>query len=420
MKAFSTKQKKAAWIVALGSLFYLYEFFIRVTPLAIADDLMRDLSINAFHLGILSSAFFCAYAPMQIPAGFLCDRFGPSKTLTWAAGTCAIATMIFAISPFAWLSTIARFFIGLSAAFAFIGPLALAKRWVKPHNFPMTTGLVQLLGCLGAIMATGPIDKMASLWGWRPSMVYAALAGLILTALYRFCLSDYPLHKKPDANDRNAESVFKSLKAVVNVPGVIWVALIGFTSWAPISVFAELWGANFLVAEYHLESSSATAAIVWVWLGIAVGSPIIGWWSNRIQRRKAPLFLCFATGAIASFLLIEHYADNQHVLHTLLFLLGASASAQVMSFAVLNDIVPTRISSTAVGFNNMFVIAGGVLLQPLVGYILESHWDHTMINNVPVYSLHAYHEALLMLPVISLAGILISLFALRETHPKRA
>jgi sugar phosphate permease len=45
-------------IIAVAALFYLYEFFIRVSPSVITNELMRDFQIHAGYLGFLSSLFY--------------------------------------------------------------------------------------------------------------------------------------------------------------------------------------------------------------------------------------------------------------------------------------------------------------------------------------------------------------------------
>ena len=103
-------------IVFLGSLFYLYEFFIRVSPSVMTQDLMAHFGVAAGQLGLMSAAFFYAYMPMQVVAGLLGDRFGPRKLLTAAAALCGIMTCLFVLSSHLWLAGLARFFIGMTAS----------------------------------------------------------------------------------------------------------------------------------------------------------------------------------------------------------------------------------------------------------------------------------------------------------------
>ena len=63
------------FICGLASLFYVYDFVIRVIPAAITPSLMQQYQINVEGLGLLSSCFFFGYMFMQIPSGLLYDPF---------------------------------------------------------------------------------------------------------------------------------------------------------------------------------------------------------------------------------------------------------------------------------------------------------------------------------------------------------
>ena len=71
---------------------------------------------------------------------------------------------------------------------------------------------------------------------------------------------------------------------------------------------------------------------------------------------------------------------------------------------------------SAIGLNNMMVVAGGAVLQPLVGVILKSRWNGLMVDSAPVYSASAYQLGLLTIPVCYTVALILALFAIRETN----
>src|SRR3954463_14856523 len=86
-------------IVTTLATAYVASHFFRASNVTIGLDLMRDLSIGPQALGALTGAFFFGFAAMQIPWGFLFDRFGPRRT---GAGMLVLATVgitIFALAP---------------------------------------------------------------------------------------------------------------------------------------------------------------------------------------------------------------------------------------------------------------------------------------------------------------------------------
>ena len=158
-----------------------------------------------------------------------------------------------------------------------------------------------------------------------------------------------------------------------------------------------------------------------IWVAIAIGSPLAGWWSNHIGQRRLPLAVCSTIGLIASVTLLYGGPLPYPEMLLLLFLFGFSASSQVITFGLVLDNNHDRIMGTAVGFNNMAVIAGGLLLQPLVGICIQQTWQkhHYTYHHLPFYTLHDYRVALVSIPLCFIVGLATALLAIKETHCKR-
>src|SRR3954447_25221716 len=74
--------RRQAWVI-VGTLAatYVASHFFRAANVTIGLDLMRDLAIGPEALGLLTGVFFFGFSAMQIPCGFLFDRFGPRRTV---------------------------------------------------------------------------------------------------------------------------------------------------------------------------------------------------------------------------------------------------------------------------------------------------------------------------------------------------
>jgi sugar phosphate permease len=403
-------------VVLLGSMFYVYEFFLRVIPSVITHELMRDFHANATSLGFMSASFYYAYAFMQIPAGILCDRFGPRLILTIAACICAIATVTFAHTDSLFLAGLARFAIGIASSCGFIAPVLLASRWFDSQYYSMITGLIQTLGSVGAIIGGGPIALVIQNYGWRHTMIMVAMVAVFLAFLFIIGIRNHPKRKVAQPQKKlQTSTTWDNVKIITSSKQTWCIAFISMCCWAPIALF-ELWGVPFLCTWHHCSASVAAKSMLWLWLGIAFWSPIVGRWSNLIKSRKTPLTICAIVGFITSIIVVYNPTQSWPIMKTALFMLGFSAAAQPVTFGVINDLHHPKVAGTAVGFNNMATIAGGPILQPLTGIMLSLLWDHKMLDHAPVYSLHAYHEALSIIPITCIAGYLLVRYVLTETN----
>ena len=412
-------------IVGLAALFYVYEFFLRVVLSTISHELMFALNVDAAGLGVVSAGFYYAYTIMQIPAGLLCDRFGPKRLLTLAVGLCCLAAYLFSTTSSALVAFLSRFLIGFSSSFAFVGPLALAARWFDSKRFALIAGLIQLMGCLGAIVGETPVAILTARYGWRQVVVWSAFFGVILAVLFALILRNGPkrsvnskpgLDAPPSQNGLQAE--WRRLKTVCASPQTWWVACVAFACWGPIVVFAELWGVTFFMELQHINATQATSEILWIWLGIGLGSPLMGWWSNRIFSRRLPLLICYSLALFSTVWIVYLPVPSIWFMDGLMFFLGFSAAAQPVTFGLVGDNNPPEVVGTAVGFNNMAVISGGVILQPLVGYVLRYFWDGTFVDNVPFYTVESFEYAFVMMPLCAVLGLVVTLFFIKETHCK--
>lgn len=404
-------------VLSLGTAFYVYGFTLRIMPSAMTHELMRGFGINAQLLGILVGCMYWGYTIMQIPSGLLYDRFSSRIILTIATLVCSFGTFLMGLTPIVWIACIGSFVMGLGEAFAFVGVLVLASRWFPPRYFALIVGIVQLMGSVGAIIGEGPVAAIVNHIGWRATILWAALIGFALACLIWLIVRD---HSRP----RHAGYIYnhytktQRLRIVLLNPQTWWLALYSFTIWGTILITAGLWIVPFLMATYHITNTLAAASVSWVWIGIGIGSPLFGWWSDKIGKRRLPLAVSALFGLIPSIFIIYFPPASLTTLSTLLFLFGIGASGQALSFGVAQDNNPPEVAGTAVGLNNMAVVFGGVLLAPLVGFLLHSHWDGQMNNGIPVYSVADYRHALISVPLCAIVSFIVSWFFLKETYCK--
>lgn len=402
-------------VCSAACLFFLYEFVLQVSPSVMAFDLMRDFKVEAAGLGIISGSYFLAYTFMQIPAGLFYDRFGPRTLLTIASLICALGAFAFSMTDSVVTAAGGRFFIGIGSAFAFIGCLVLVSRWFPAKYFALLAGIVQLMSSVGALIGATPLAALVTKYGWRSTVTWSGFAGLIIAFIVWLIVRDSPHCVRKYAHHFK-KGEFQRLKVISKNSQSWLIALYAFTSWAPIIVFAALWGGPFLVAHYGISTTKASSALSMIWISIGLGSPLVGWWSDRIARRCIPLLVCSTIGLISISLVL--YIPNMpfEFMFPLLFAFGFAASAQTLSFALVKDINKPATVGTAIGFNNMAVVAGGFLFQPLVGFILNWSWDGVMRHGIPAYKFADYQVALSILPGCFLVGVIVSAFFLRESY----
>lgn len=403
------------FICSLASLFYVYDFIIRILPGTIANDLMLQYHTDAAGLGVLSSLFFLGYMLMQVPTGLLYDRFGPHRLLTITTLVAAIATYLFTATYHFEIAMSARFFMGVSAAFAYIGALVLASRWLPLKYYALMAGLIQLMGSLGAIIGQAPFARLVNNFGSYHVISGIAAVGVILAIAFALFIQDAP----PQSNhhyQKNKIGEFTRLKNVLGNSQNWAAALYGFVIWAPIDTFASLWAIPFLRHLYPISNTHAASLASFLWLGVGLGGPFLGWLSNHLQLRRLPLLIASVIGILSSLMILYLPHVPINIMIILLFFFGVAGSAQAVTFGVVQDNNKIGYVGTAAGFNNMAIVLGGTLFQPLVGLLLRWHAGGKINDGIPIYSIFDFQYALFILPLSFIISFFTVWLLIRETH----
>ena len=220
----------------------------------------------------------------------MCDRYGAKRCLTVAVATCAIATLCFQATTSYKLAMLSRLLIGAASAFAFVGPLALSSKWFRPDQQAFITGCVQIMGCIGAVFAGKPIVQLVGQVGWQLALYYAGLFGLIMASLFALILRNQP-GEEVEADQAQVQSgasqqcIFETLRNVATNRVNWYIGFAAFGSWAAVAIFAESWGVPFLSFIQNQGAEQSAQQLMWVWVSMAVASPLAGWVSDYLQAR---------------------------------------------------------------------------------------------------------------------------------------
>lgn len=407
-------------IFLLAASFYLYEFVLQVAPSVMADAMMQTFQVSAAGYGVVSAFYFYAYAPMQLPAGLLFDRYGPRKLMTFALILCALGSFFFASTASLLTASLGRFLIGIGSAFSFIGVLVLVSRWFPASQFAFLAGIAQLMSSIGAMFGEMPLAALVESVGWRQASFILSLVGFALALLLFLVIRDHPHQATQTPVKRQFKAECRRLLDVCSQTYTWTTGIYACTIWTPIAVFAALWGVPYLQQKFQISVIAASGLCSMIWLGIGIGSPLLGWLSDRFYTRRWALAVSAFFGLTASIFILYVPSISITWMYVFLFLLGIGAGGQTVSFAVVKDNNPPELVGTASGFNNLSVLIGGAVFQPLVGLLLSHAGSWTSAaDGVTLYSIESYNKALFVMPCSYLISLLVAIFVLKETHPGR-
>ena len=400
-------------VCGLGGLFVSYGYFLRIAPSVMAPELMRDFGVGAAMLGNLSAIYFFTYALLQVPGGMMLDRFGPRRVLTAAIALCALATALFAVADGTAWAYAGRSLVGAASAFSLVGALKLVSIWFPPRRFALAAGLSSALGTVGGIMGQAPLAGLVQTAGWRESLIGTAIAGAVLAVAFWLVVRD-DVEATPQRTAGPA-GISGGLKKAATTPQV-WLVAWASALQAPILMaFAGLWGVPYMMRSYGMERPAAAAAISLVLVGFGVATPLIGWWSDHIERRKLPMVVGACTSLVAMVALIYGPRLPLAVAFALCLVAGVGTSAMFLALSIGREHGPPGATGTVIGLINMANMFVGAVFQPLIGWLLDLNWDGLVKAGARVYLVEAYHKAFLVLIASHVLALLI-MAMVRETH----
>jgi nitrate/nitrite transporter NarK len=413
---------KLAWLVwGLGAALYLIAFYQRVAPAVITQELARDFGLSAAALGNLSAFYFYSYVAVQIPTGLLADRWGPRRLLAMGAALTALGTVLFALAPSVAWANAGRLAIGAAAGVAFVSMLKLASHWMPARRFAFASGVAIFIGVLGATVAGAPLRIAVDAFGWRAVMaVSAAVTAVVAVAIWLVVRDDpsergYASFHPAAGRGDESSSMLADLRAVLSYRNTWLLLVIPGACSGIILTFAGLWGVPFLVSQYGFsvrEAALVTSAMLLAW---SASSMAYGPLSERMGRRK-PLYAGGLAVTLALWSIVVFVpALPRAVLVALLLAVSVSVGVFIVNFAFAKESVPARLGGTASGIANMGVMLGGMFMQPLVGFMLDRHWDGTLANGARVYGFAAWQWGFALMLAWGVLALVLLAFA-RESY----
>jgi predicted MFS family arabinose efflux permease len=358
-------------IVTTLATAYVASHFFRASNVTIGLDLMRDLAIGPEALGALTGAFFFGFAAMQIPCGFLFDRFGPRRSV---AGMLILATtggIIFTLAPSWPILLTGRVLMGAGFGVMLIGSMVVISRWFPPDRFSTLTAMVMSIGLLGNLAATTPLAWASQAVGWRAvfgaAVVFTALAAITVWLVVRDAPPGHPFLARTPEPPRQ---MLKGLMEVLRNPRLKPILALNFCNYACTFTVQGLWGGPFLREVHGLSPIEAGNVLLSAVIAYQVGMLAFGPLDRLLDTRKwiatggsLVIISILATLTLAS-------APPRWVPIGAIVSIGFFSASSTMVMTHGRGIIPDRLIGRGIATINTFVMLGVACMQTLSGIIV--------------------------------------------------
>lgn len=364
MKNSLSHSRSVAWFVwIIASVFYAYQYILRVMPNIMLEDIMRQFDIGASTFGQFSGVYYIGYSLMHLPIGIMLDRFGPRKVMS----TCILLTAL-GLTPllFAthWIYPIVgRFFIGIGSSAAILGVFKVIRMTFSKGHFPRMLSFSVMIGLIGAIYGGGPISYMSSLFGYQ-TLIYIIIAVGILLALMTYWIV-------PEYEATVEGSILSDVKEVLGNFNVWCCCLAAGLMVGPLEGFADVWGTVFLKQVYGFDGTLAASLPSIIFIGMCFGGPILNFIAEKTGNYLTTIIGSGLLMAVCFLGLIFGTLSSGSVIFNF-FLIGICCAYQVLAIYKASTYVREGVAGLTTAIANMIIMIFGYVFHASIGSTINA------------------------------------------------
>ncbi|MED3726431.1 MFS transporter [Priestia filamentosa] len=389
--------------------------YIDRAALGVAAPVMKDdLYLDAVSLGLVLSAFSWAYTFMQIPGGWLLDRFGARKVYGIGILLWSVFTVLHGFVGSFILLFLLRLAVGFTESPAFPANSRMATMWFPQKERGSATAIYNSAQYFGLALFTPVLTWILHSFGWHHVFIWAGLAGVILAVFWFGVVrnpKDHPRVNKAEleyiqdggglANIEDKQKIkWAHVKVLLTNRQLIGI-YIGQFALNTIVWFFLTWFPTYLVEAKGLSIIKAGFFASIPYLSAFVGGLVGGYLSDFLLRkgkslsvaRKTPIIIGFI---LASSIVLANYTDSITLIIGIMSISFFAKGMAGLTWSLVGEIAPKQMLGLSGGIFNCIGNMAGIITPIAIGYILQKT--------------QSFNGALIFICIIVLIGALSYIF----------
>ena len=365
-------------IMPIAIAMYTISFMDRINLSFATTGMEKDFGLTATGVGLILGFFFLGYLVLQVPGGYLAERWSAKKFVFWLLLIWGVFAALSGLAQNSTQELWIRFLLGVAEGGIWPVTLVLLANWFPREERARANGLWIICLPLAAAITSPISGALVTAVGWRLMLVFEGIPALIWAALWWWGIEDRPEQAKWLSTSERDFITTRIHAERRPTTGTIWSVLLepsvwllsaayfltimggyGLNLWAPTIIHSI--GVGFLGTGLLLVIPNGAA----VWLLISAGR-----YSDRIGKRIAVSVgvLCIS---FVGYLLLGIIGTGIVAL-AILFLAFATAgfyARQGPLWAIPTEVLPAGTAGTAMGLINGIGNIGGFVGPFVFGYL---------------------------------------------------
>ncbi|MDB2652209.1 MFS transporter [Candidatus Pelagibacter bacterium] len=369
MENYILPKRQAITVFFVFAFGYFLSCLLRAITATLSPVLTLEFELMAADLGLLAGGYFLGFASMQIPLGYLLDKFGPKKIVSSFLLIAFIGTVSFALAQNFSGLLVSRILIGVGVSACLMAPLTGYRIWFAENQQQRANSWMLMIASLGFLSSTLPIQLLLPAFGWR--WIFGGIAALILISIF-LMLAFIPKwdHQKNESLDYQTSK--GSLADVWKNKFFISVIPMGLFNYGGLMAIQTLWAGPWMVRVAGYTPIESATGLFWINITMLISFFLWGYFLPKITNLGFSALRILKLGLPVSFLIM-----------LMIIILGSKAGAFYITLFILSSIF-LSVTQPAVGLSfashlagkaltsfNLLIFLGTFIMQWVMGLVID-------------------------------------------------
>ena len=333
-------------------------------------SISKDFALAPTQMGVVISAFFIGYSIMQLPGGWMADKFGSKSVILIALTLWSIFTFTTGhASSLAGLLFL-RFVFGLCE-----GPYAgacyrgIAEYFPRELRPAFATGVLSS-NYIGSAIAPIIIVPLILWFGWRGMFQALGCIGLVYVFFYAFFVKQVKPAEEEKAGAKKGSKKEYFLKLLHF--SIIWKLVVCAFCISCINKGLDAWMPTYLIAERGINLKAVGYVTPIPFMASFLSTAVCGWIMNKYFDRVEQYMIGICAVMTAVFLYLMYNAET--LFWVVVFQCGVyffKACILGSAVAIVLKIVTGNIAGSATMIVNMGGQVAGFISPVVMGYLVS-------------------------------------------------
>ena len=360
-------KQKAVTIFLVFAFGYYISNLLRAITATISPELVSEFNLSAGNLGLLGGGYFLGFALVQIPLGYLLDKSGPKKIVSYFLLIAIIGIISFSLSQNFISLLISRALIGAGVGACLMGPLTAYRVWFQDETQQRANSWMLMTGAIGMLSSSLPVQFFLPIIGWRSIFGILAILTLFCIILIIIFIPNWG-----KANVQNTSDDKGSLKEVWQNKFFKSLVPMGFFNYGGLFAIQTLWAGPWMVKVSGYTPEESANGLFIIYLSLLFSFLTWGYFVPKFSKNVSDAIKLLKFGAPLNLIVLAfiiYLGPKAGALHWAFFavssvFLSLSQPAVGMAFSFSN-------AGKALTSFNLLLFIGAFVLQWIIGVIID-------------------------------------------------